>query len=258
MSNTAQVVNFYEFKPLGGPSRLLRLKDELRSALVGHGVYGTIILAEEGYNGSLCGPPERVENLLRTAASILGSEIKPRTTFCDVSPFRKQEVKIKPEIVTLRLPVDLSLGRGTHVEPNEWNAIISDPEVIVLDARNDYEFRSGTFRNAVNPETAKFSELPEFVAENLDPAKHTKVAMFCTGGIRCEKLAPFMKARGFEQVFQLNGGILRYLEEVPDEEKLWDGECFVFDERITLNEKLAKGTGNDLSLRHPGKSEVRE
>jgi UPF0176 protein len=251
MSKRFQIISFYEFKPLGPAENLPLLKAELREVLLTHNIFGTIIIAQEGFNASLCGLPENVRSFLSDIETILDTSIEPKTSFNDESPFRKHEVRIKPEIVTLKKRVDISLGAGTHVDPKDWNNVISDPEVFVLDARNDYEFRSGTFRNAVNPKTAKFSELPEFVEEKLDPAKHKKIAMFCTGGIRCEKFAPFMKQRGFSEVFQLRGGILKYLEEIPADEQLWDGECFVFDERITLSEKLENGKVSDLSQRHP-------
>lgn len=261
MTRQFQIISFYEFKPLGDGDKLRLLKERLRNALKEHRVFGTIIIAEEGFNASLCGERGSIGSFLPEIEAILEAKIYPKSSFHDASPFRKHEVKIKPEIVTLKQPVDVSLGAGTHVEPKDWNSIISDPDIYVLDTRNDYEFRSGTFRNAVNPKTGKFSDLPEFTAAELDPQKHKKIAMFCTGGIRCEKFAPFMRSRGFENVYQLRGGILKYLEEVPEEESLWEGECFVFDERVTVNEKLVKGKGTDLSQRHAGKgtpSEGRE
>jgi UPF0176 protein len=150
--------------------------------------------------------------------------------------------------VTLKQRVELEKGLGTHVSPREWNEIIRDEEVFVLDTRNDYEFQVGTFKGAVNPKTEKFSDLPKFVEENLNPEKHKKVAMFCTGGIRCEKFAPFMKQIGFENVYQLEGGILKYLEEVPEEESLWQGECYVFDLRVSVDENLQKGNARDFSI----------
>lgn len=251
MSAKYKIVNFYEFKPLGPQDELLRLRTALREALIRRNVFGTIILAGEGFNASLCGLSENVGPFIEEIERLLDTVIEPKVSFSDRSPFRKHEVRIKPEIVTLRKPVDISLGTGTHVDPADWNRLISDPEVYVLDTRNDYEYRSGTFRNAVNPETEKFSDLPAFVEERLDPGKHKKVAMFCTGGIRCEKFAPFMKGIGFSEVFQLRGGILKYLEEIPPDQQLWDGECFVFDERVTLNERLEKGKAPDLSQRHP-------
>jgi UPF0176 protein len=130
---------------------------------------------------------------------------------------------------------------GTYVNPQDWNKLISDPEVILVDTRNDYEFKVGTFKNAINPNTISFREFPQYVKENLDPEKHKKVAMFCTGGIRCEKSTAFLKEQGFDEVYHLKGGILKYLEEVPAEETLWEGECFVFDERVTVNLNLEKG-----------------
>jgi UPF0176 protein len=145
--------------------------------------------------------------------------------------------------------VDISLGKGTHVGADEWNQLIKDPSVVVLDTRNDYEFRNGSFRRALNPQTEKFSELPAFVDENLDPEKHPRVAMFCTGGIRCEKFAPYLKQIGFKEVFQLEGGILRYLETVDESESLWRGECFVFDDRVTVDDNLEKGRRPGLLTR---------
>lgn len=250
MQNGFQVINFYEFKPLGDADALDSLKIRLKDLLIKHTIFGTIIISVEGFNGSLCGEVERIEPFLSDLEQILQTRIESKSSFHDASPFRKHEIKIKPEIVTLKRQVDISMGDGTHVEPKEWNSIISDPDVYLLDTRNDYEFLSGTFRNAVNPKTEKFSELPEFIEKELDPAKHKKIAMFCTGGIRCEKFAPYMRERGFENIYQLKGGILKYLEEVPESESLWDGECFVFDERITVNEKLEKGSCHDYSSRH--------
>lgn len=138
--------------------------------------------------------------------------------------------------------------------PEQWNELISDPNTIVLDTRNDYEYRTGTFKNALNPGVETFGELPEFIDENRTMFENKNIAMFCTGGIRCEKFAPYMKSLGFKSVFQLQGGILKYLEQVPAEKSLWDGECFVFDERITLNSSLEPGTSPDLSNRHPERS----
>ena len=248
-----QIINFYEFKLMGEREALEELKPRLRQLLLDHKIFGTIIIAEEGFNASLCGGRENVRPFLEKLSSMLQTRIEPKVSFSELSPFRKHEVKIKPEIVTLKKEVDLSLGAGTHVDAKDWNSIISDPDVLILDTRNDYEYKSGTFRNAVNPGTAKFSELPEFVDERLDPERHTKVAMFCTGGIRCEKFAPFLRSKGFSEVFQLKGGILKYLEEVPESEQLWQGECFVFDERVTLTEKLEKGSLPDHSQRRENK-----
>lgn len=241
------VITFYEFRRF--PEReLLDMKERLKELMERLGVKGTIILAQEGFNASLGGTPDSIETFIAAAGSVFGAAIRPKSSFHLEYPFRRIEVKIKPEIVSLKKEVDISAGAGTHVKPGDWNEIIRDPEVVLLDARNDYEFKNGTFRGAVNPRTAKFSELPEFVANNLDPERNKKIAMFCTGGIRCEKFVPYMKNLGFEQVFQLEGGILKYLEVTAPEESLWSGECFVFDDRVTLDHSLQKGSEPDRSL----------
>ena len=242
-----QVITFYEFKRFS-EGDLRDVNERLKVLMKRLGVKGTIILAKEGFNASLGGPPDSIEAFTIAAGSIFGAAIRPKSSFHPECPFRRVEVKIKPEIVTLRKVVDISAGAGSHVKPGDWNQIIEDPEVVLLDARNDYEFKTGTFRGAVNPCTAKFSELPAFVAQNLHPAKNKKIAMFCTGGIRCEKFVPYMKKLGFKQVFQLEGGILRYLEETAPEQSLWSGECFVFDDRVTVDHSLQKGTQPDRSL----------
>lgn len=244
-----QIISFYEFKDMINVGELAGLKAELRAALVDFEVRGTIVIAAEGYNGMVCGRPEHISDFVARIQEILQAVLVYRSSFHTAAPFRKIDVKIKPEIVTLKKPVDMSLGSGTHIKPCEWNSIISDPETLLLDARNDYEYQTGTFRGAINPKIAKFSELPSFVSEHLDPSRHKRVAMFCTGGIRCEKFVPYMKQMGFDEVYQLEGGILKYLEEIPVGELLWDGECFVFDERTTVKENLAKGSGPDRSQR---------
>ena len=241
-----QIITFYEFKRFS-PEGLPGIKDSLRDSMARNSVRGTIILADEGFNSTVCGEPDRLDLFISEAEKVLDTKLNFKSSYHDGCPFRKIDVKIKTEIVTLKKPVDISKGEGTHVNPEDWNAIIADPTVVVIDTRNDYEFRNGTFRRAVNPETEKFSDLPKFVEEALDPAVHQKVAMFCTGGIRCEKFAPYLKGLGFKEVFQLEGGILRYLEEVPAENSLFEGECFVFDDRRTVDENLQKGVGPDYS-----------
>lgn len=245
--NSYQIITFYEFKELEEVGELPAIRDSLKSLMAENSIKGTIILAAEGFNSTVCGRPGDIETFAAAAEHVLETKLRYKSSFHAETPFRKIDVKIKPEIVTLKRPVDIAKGEGTHVRPREWNSIISDPDVVVLDTRNDYEFRNGTFRSAINPRTEKFSELPSFVADNLDPEKHTKIAMFCTGGIRCEKFAPYMKELGFREVYQLEGGILKYLEEIPKDEQLWEGECFVFDERRTVDESLRKGTGPDYS-----------
>lgn len=240
-----QIITFYEFKAL---ENLPEIQEKLKAAMRGNSILGTIILAEEGFNSTVSGAPENVEKFVAILEEIFETSLKYKSSFHAESPFRRILVKIKPEIVTLKQKVELEKGVGTHVSPQKWNEIIRDEDVFVLDTRNDYEFQVGTFRRAVNPQTEKFSDLPRFIEENLNPEKHKRVAMFCTGGIRCEKFAPFMKQIGFENVYQLEGGILKYLEEIPESESLWNGECYVFDLRVSVDENLQKGNARDLSL----------
>ncbi|MEP6944454.1 MAG: rhodanese-like domain-containing protein [Acidobacteriota bacterium] len=243
-----QIITFYEFKDLTAVGPLVELKALLQNVMMESDVLGTIILAPEGFNSTICGTPDAVSMFVDRAEILLVAKFNFKSSFHDELPHRKVDVKIRPEIVTLKKPVDIGLGKDTHVDAAKWNEIISDGDTLILDARNDYEFRNGTFRGAINPSTAKFSELPEFVERNLDPLRHRNIAMFCTGGIRCEKFAPYMKGLGFENIYQLNGGILRYLEEVSPDESLWEGECFVFDDRRTVDQNLKRGVGPDYSL----------
>lgn len=245
--NQFQIITFYEFREMPGESALIEVRDRLRAAMREHSIKGTIILAKEGFNATVCGHRDDNVQFVGAAEEILKTKIDYKSSFNERMPFRRIDVKIKREIVTLKRNVELDRGKDTHVDPKEWNRMISDGETLVLDARNDYEFQTGTFHGAINPKTAKFSELPEFVSKNLDPKKHKRIAMFCTGGIRCEKFAPFMKQIGFGEVYQLKGGVLKYLEEVPPEESLWEGECFVFDDRVTVDNALKKGNQPDLS-----------
>lgn len=250
MDNKFQIIAFYEFKDMTVLGTSAEIKVRLLDAIRRNEVFGTIIIADEGYNSSMCGLPENIETFIPDLEEIFQTRLVYKSSFHTERPFRKQEVKIKPEIVTLKKPVDIRLGKGTHVNSQEWNEIISRPDVFVLDTRNFYEYINGTFKGAVDPHTEKFSDLPQFIEENLDPETHKEIAMFCTGGIRCEKFAPYMKGLGFENIYQLEGGILKYLEEMPAEENLFDGECFVFDERRTLDDNLSQGTGDDHSLRY--------
>lgn len=241
MDQKIKIIAFYEFKDMASLGDLAEIRDRLKAVMAETGVRGTILLAEEGYNSTLCGTSEGIARFVSAANEILETTLEFKASFHDRAPFRKIDVKIKPEIVTLKQKVNIHAGVGTHVSSEEWNKIISDPDVYVLDTRNDYEFEEGTFKGAINPLTEKFSDLPRFVAENLDPAKHKKIAMFCTGGIRCEKFAPYMVEQGFEEVFQLKGGILKYIEETDPEKSLWEGECFVFDDRRTVDQQLNPG-----------------
>lgn len=215
----------------------------LKALCEAQGIRGTLLLAREGVNGTISGSRTGVDAVLAwLRADPRLAALEHKESFSDRHPFVRLKVKLKQEIVTLGVPfVDPTAVVGTYVAPQDWNALISDPEVIVIDTRNDYEVAIGSFEGAVDPHTQSFRQFPQFVAEQLDPAKHRKVAMFCTGGIRCEKASSYMRQQGFEQVYHLKGGILKYLEEVPPEQSLWRGECFVFDERVGVTHGLEEG-----------------
>lgn len=246
-----QIITFYEFKNFPD-EKLAEIKSSVQNAMRKRAISGTLILAREGFNATVCGAPGDIEIFVADVENLFDASINYKTSFHAENPFRRVKVKIKSEIVTLKQTVKSENGRGTTraaASPKEWNEIISDAEIIVLDARNDYEYKLGTFRNAVNPKIEKFSDLPAFVEKNLNPQTHKKIAMFCTGGVRCEKFAPYLLSSGFETIYQLDGGILKYLEETPDDASLWTGECFVFDRRISVDENLQKGSEEDLSAK---------
>ncbi len=219
------------------------LREPLLSAMNEHQVRGTLLLAHEGINGTVSGSREAIDSLiswLNLQPGLENIDVKESTS--KEKPFKRTKVKLKKEIVTMGVEdIDPRKVVGTYVEPADWNNLISDPEVVLVDTRNDYEFAVGTFENAINPNTESFREFPDYVKQNLDPKKHKKVAMFCTGGIRCEKSTAYMKQQGFEEVYHLKGGILKYLEEVPKESTSWQGECFVFDDRVTVDHDLKPG-----------------
>lgn len=217
------------------------------------GIKGTILLAEEGINGTICGTESAIAavfDYLKTDDRFVDLDVK--YSWSDKMSFAKLKVKVKKEIVTFGQPqANPAKQVGTYVKPEQWNTVISDPEVLVIDTRNDFEVSVGSFRRAVNPQTSSFREFPEYV-EQLDPKQHKKVAMFCTGGIRCEKASSYMLAQGFEQVYHLEGGILKYLETVPAEASLWEGECYVFDQRVTVTHGVQPGSyGNCAGCGHP-------
>ena len=223
------------------------LQAPIHAACDAHHIKGTLLLAAEGINGTIAGLPDDIKavlQFLRTDALFEGrfADLEHKESYADEHPFYRMKVKLKKEIVTMGVPsVNPNNTVGTYVKPEDWNALIADPDVIVLDTRNDYEVHIGTFKGAVNPETTTFREFPEYVAQNLDKNKHKKVAMFCTGGIRCEKASSYMLEQGFEEVYHLQGGILKYLETVPEEQSLWQGECFVFDQRVAVKHGLEVG-----------------
>lgn len=204
---------------------------------------GTLLLAPEGLNGTIAGRRAGIDALLDfLKRDNRFADLTWKESFHDETPFNRAKVRLKKEIVTMGVDnIDPETIVGTYVAPEDWNDLIEDPEVTLIDTRNEYEIRIGSFKNAINPHTTSFREFPEYVHKHLDPARHKKVAMFCTGGIRCEKSTAYLKAMGFEDVFHLQGGILKYLEEVPEQQSLWEGECFVFDNRVTINHQLEKG-----------------
>ena len=235
------VLSFYKFVDLGG---LAEIKDSLLLFCEKNGINGTFILASEGINATVAGPPESIDRLiayLEGDPRFSGTQYK--LSYNERSPFHRLKVKFKKELVPMGVggikPQRLS---GQRVSPEQWNELISRPDVLVIDTRNDYENRVGTFKGAVNPETDHFREFPEYVRENLDPGKHMEIAMFCTGGIRCEKATSYLLERGFKRVYQLEGGVLSYLEQISREQSLWEGECFVFDDRTSVDHGLVKGT----------------
>ena len=220
------------------------LREPLLTTMIDNQVFGTLLLAAEGINGTVSGSRAGVDRLLAWIAEQSGLDnIDCKESYDSEIPFHRSKVKLKKEIVTMGVEgIDPRQVVGTYVAPAEWNQLISDPEVLLVDTRNDYEVEVGTFVNAVNPKTKSFREFPAWAQKNLDPSVHKKVAMFCTGGIRCEKSTAYLKEQGFDQVYHLDGGILKYLETVPKQETMWRGECFVFDNRVAVDHDLKRGS----------------
>jgi UPF0176 protein len=208
------------------------------------GTKGSILLAAEGINGTIAGPRPGVDAVLSyLRADSRLQTMEHKESFADFMPFKRLKVRLKKEIVSLQVPdVDPNRLVGEYVEPENWNDLITDPDTLLIDVRNDFEVEVGTFQGAVNPQTAAFSDFPHFIQTQLDPDKHKKVAMFCTGGIRCEKATSYLQEQGFETVYHLKGGILKYLEAVSPKKSLWQGECFVFDDRVTVTHDLSPGS----------------
>ena len=224
----------YKFVRIDDPRGL---RDWILDGLRMRDMKGTILVAPEGINGTVSGTPAATQEffqVLRADPRFQDIEVKHATTAAH--PFQRLKVKLKREIVTLRAPeADPTTRVGTYVDPADWNVLIRDPDVLVVDTRNSYEVAQGSFERAVDPGTRNFAQWPQFVASNLDPQRHRRIAMFCTGGIRCEKASAHLLAHGFEEVYHLKGGILNYLAKVPAEESLWRGTCFVFDERGSVD-----------------------
>ncbi|MFL5023156.1 MAG: rhodanese-related sulfurtransferase [Microvirga sp.] len=243
---TYEVAALYQFVPLPD---FRELKDPLHKLCLDLGIRGTLLLAHEGINGTVAGSHEAIDALmteLREGTLFMGrlDNLELKFSTATEMPFQRMKVRLKKEIVTLGDPQTDPLRRvGTYVTPAEWNRLLDEAGIVLLDTRNDFEVEMGTFEGAVDPRIKRFSEFKDFVKNELDPTQHRKVAMFCTGGIRCEKASSYMLAQGFEEVFHLKGGILKYLEEVPETESRWNGGCFVFDERVALGHGLVEQAG---------------
>lgn len=231
-----QFKDFPDYKQQQEPLRLFCQENKVK---------GTLLLASEGINGTISGSQhamDAVKHYLETKLGFTAMEYKRSFQDGGKSPFDKLKIKLKKEIVTLGVPgINPNSEVGTYVLPEEWNELIQDPDVILIDTRNHYEYKIGSFKTAVDPLTDRFRQFPDWVDNNLNPGKHKKVAMFCTGGIRCEKATGLMLSKGFKEVYHLKGGILKYLESIPKEQSQWEGECFVFDNRVSVNHELAPG-----------------
>lgn len=239
---TIRVTALYKFTPFDDPATI---KARLDEACAAAGIKGSLLVAREGINGTIAGSPAAIEAALDAIRALPGcGDLAFKDSHADAMPFGKMKVRLKREIVTMGQPdIDPLQGVGHYVAAKDWNALISDPGTVVIDTRNDYEVGIGTFRGAIDPKTESFRQFPDWFREHRkDLEKAPKVAMFCTGGIRCEKATAFLKAEGIEEVYHLEGGILKYLETVAQEESLWEGECFVFDERVAVGHGLALGT----------------
>ena len=235
-----KVAAFYKFAPLND---IEALQEEIRRVCVDAGLLGTILLATEGINGTIAGSEDGVADLFRHLHEYPGLEdLDKKVSFCDRNPFYRMKVRLKKEIVTLGVDgIDPRQDVGEYIAPERWNDLISQPNVRLIDTRNDYEVGLGTFAGAENPGTQSFRDFPGWVEQHLPTDKNQPVAMFCTGGIRCEKSTAFLKKQGYKNVYHLEGGILNYLEKVPADESMWQGDCFVFDNRVTVDHDLAEG-----------------
>ena len=238
------VLAFYKFVRLDDPVSVQNgLYDDLRAL----GIRGTVLLAKEGVNGTIAGPMEHMDRALARLRALPGcADLEAKHSNAEELPFLRLKVRLKQEIVTMGVPdTDPTCLVGTYVRPEDWNALISDPDTVTIDTRNGYEVELGTFAGAVDPETPTFKDFPawfdDFRAQLESQGRKPKIAMFCTGGIRCEKATSYVKAVGIDDVFHLQGGILKYLETIPEEQSLWRGECFVFDDRVSVGHGLKQG-----------------
>lgn len=232
--------SFYQFLVL---DNLVNLQTQILKLCNENHIKGTILMAKEGINANIVGKKEDMEIVVNNIKKIINYEsLEIKYAIVEKIPFERMKVKIKSEIITFDIPeADPNIQVGTYIQPKHWNNLISQPDVKVIDTRNEYEVKIGTFKNAENPHIDSFKQFNDYINQNLNPEKQDKVALFCTGGIRCEKVTALMLSKGFKEVYHLQGGILKYLEEVSPQESLWEGECFVFDERVSVKHGLEKG-----------------
>ena len=227
------IAAFYRFVSLAEPEAL---REKMLAQFAGSDLFGTMLIAREGINGTMAASATTIDRLLQTLAEVAGLDLGAvKFSYSDEAPFKRLKFRVKGEIIAFREAQVDPTKSGNYVEPQEWNALVADPEVLLLDTRNTYETEIGTFDGATVPEIERFSDFVSYVRENLDAEKHRKVAMFCTGGIRCEKASAFMLQEGFGEVYHLKGGILKYLEDVPKDESKWKGGCYVFDQRVSVD-----------------------
>ena len=256
MSQKNTVISFYKFVNWGGISKR---KKKLENFFRKREILGTVILANEGINGTISGKDENIKEVVEFLKSDPHLEdLEPKYSYESRETFGRMKVKIKKEIVTMGInDINPSEITGKHINNKEWNELINDPNTLIIDTRNQYEYSIGTFKNAINPKTNSFRQFPKWIEENLEGLMIDKkrVAMFCTGGIRCEKASTLMIKNGCEEVYQLDGGVIKYLEEMNESESLWDGECFVFDDRVSIKHGLVEG---DFSLCHACRMPISE
>ena len=234
------IITFYQFKKIDD---IINIKNELVHSCKFNKIKGTIILAEEGINGTIAGLFESIKKFESHLLSLGFANYNPKYSYSKFMPFFRLKIRNKKEIVTLRSKdVDPENITGKKIKPQDWNNLISDKETILIDVRNNFEVEMGTFKNSINPNTKSFTEFKSYLKNNLNKSKDKKIAMFCTGGIRCEKISSYMIKKGFKDVNQLHGGILNYLEKTSHENSLWNGECFVFDNRVSVKNELKDGT----------------
>lgn len=248
-------VAFYHFVTLDKKNNI---QEHVYNFCEANNIKGTILLADEGINGTISGKEKNIRDFLifikkEDLFNGVFSKLEHKESWASKNPFYRMKVRLKKEIVALGVDgVSPTKNVGKYVKPEEWNNLISDPNTIIIDTRNHYEVDIGTFKNATNPNTSTFRELPSFIEENLDPKTPKKIAMFCTGGIRCEKATSLMLDKGFKDVYHLEGGILKYLETIDKDESLWEGECFVFDQRVAVTHGLNEGKYDQCyACRHP-------